>query len=44
MGPIDQYIRRATLGLPRRQRLDTAAELRVHLNARAASLSSQGLD
>lgn len=44
MSPIDLYIRRATLGLPRRSRLDTAAELRVHLNERAAALASQGLD
>lgn len=44
MSPIDIYIRRATLGLPRRARLDTAAELRVHLNERASALASQGLD
>lgn len=44
MSPIDLYIRRATLGLPRRARLDTAAELRVHLNERAMALASQGLD
>lgn len=43
MSPIDLYIRRATLGLPRRARLDTAAELRVHLNERATALASQGL-
>lgn len=44
MSPIDLYIRRATLGLPKRTRLDTAAELRVHLNERATALTSQGLD
>jgi len=44
MSPIDLYIRRATLGLPKRARLDTAAELRVHLNERAVALTSQGLD
>jgi hypothetical protein len=31
---IDTYIKRATSGLPTRERIDTAAELRVHLNAR----------
>jgi hypothetical protein len=30
---IDQYIKKATAGLPTRERIDTAAELRVHLNA-----------
>src|SRR5690606_16346940 len=44
VSPIDLYIRRVTLGLPRRTRLDTAAELRVHLNERATALASQGLD
>jgi len=44
VSPIDLYIRRATLGLPKRARLDTAAELRVHLNERTMALTSQGLD
>lgn len=44
MSPIDLYIKRATIGLPRRTKLDTAAELRVHLNERATTLTSQGLD
>lgn len=44
MSPIDMYIRRVTLGLPRKARLDTAAELRVHLNERTSALTSQGLD
>lgn len=44
MSPIDLCIRRATLGLPKRARLDTAAELRVHLNERTTALTSQGLD
>jgi hypothetical protein len=30
---INQYIKKATAGLPSRERIDTAAELRVHLNA-----------
>ena len=35
MTQIDKYIARATTGLPNRERIDTAAELRVHLNAQA---------
>lgn len=42
MTTIDRYIRRATVGLPRRERLDTAAELRVHLNERLRALSAEG--
>lgn len=42
MTTIDRYIRRATLGLPRHQRVDTAAELRVHLNERARALADEG--
>lgn len=42
MTPVDRYIRRATIGMPRRKRLDTAAELRVHLNERVADLQKQG--
>lgn len=44
MSPVDQYIRRATTGLPSRTRLDTAAELRVHLNERVGQLVEQGFD
>ncbi len=39
---LDRYIARATLGLPRAERLDTAAELRTHLLERAAQLQAQG--
>ncbi len=39
---IDQYIYRATLGLPQQERVDTSAELRVHLNARVKQLLSEG--
>jgi hypothetical protein len=35
MTQIDKYITRATAGMPTRERIDTAAELRVHLNAQA---------
>ncbi len=42
MTPVDRYIRRATMGMPRRERLDTAAELRVHLNERVRELRKQG--
>lgn len=44
MSPVDQYIRRATTGLPNRTRLDTAAELRVHLNERIKQYVAQGFD
>ena len=44
MSPVDQYIRRATTGLPNRTRLDTAAELRVHLNERITQYVAQGFD
>lgn len=44
MSPVDQYIRRATTGLPNRTRLDTAAELRVHLNERIRKYMAQGFD
>ena len=30
---INQYINKATAGLPNKERIDTSAELRVHLNA-----------
>ncbi len=40
--PINQYIYRATLGLPTQERIDTAAELRVHLNARVKQLLADG--
>ena len=42
MTPVDRHIRRATVGLPRRRRLDTAAELRVHLNERVREFLEQG--
>lgn len=39
---VDAYIHRATLGLPRDERLDAAAELRTHLLDRVAQLQGQG--
>ena len=39
---IDKYIRNATAGLPNRERIDTAAELRVHLNQKTRELMTQG--
>lgn len=44
MSPVTRYIRRATAGLPERTRLDAAAELRVHLNARIQHHMAQGFD
>lgn len=44
MNPVDQYIRRATTGLPGRTRLDKAAELRVHLNERVTQYTQQGFE
>jgi hypothetical protein len=40
--PIDTYIRRATAGLPRLERVDTAAEIRVHLLQKSRELMTQG--
>jgi hypothetical protein len=40
--PIDTYIRRATAGLPRLERVDTAAEIRVHLLQKTRELMTQG--
>jgi hypothetical protein len=40
--PIDTYIRRATAGLPRLERVDTAAEIRVHLLQKTRELMVQG--
>ena len=39
---FDAYIHRATLGLPREERLDAAAELRTHLLERVAEHQTQG--
>jgi hypothetical protein len=39
---INAYIHRATLGLPKAERLDAAAELRAHLLERTAEHESQG--
>ncbi|MFC6664903.1 permease prefix domain 1-containing protein [Deinococcus radiopugnans] len=39
---LDAYIHRATLGLPRGERLDAAAELRTHLLERVAEHMAQG--
>ena len=39
---IDKYIRNATVGLPNRERIDTAAEMRVHLNQKTRDLMAQG--
>ncbi len=40
--PIDRYIKQATAGLPRLERIDTAAELRVNLNLRIKELMLEG--
>lgn len=40
--PLDRYIFRATLGLPKNERLDTAAELRTHLTEQVEELMAQG--
>ncbi len=42
MSQIDNYIARATAGLPSRERIDTAAELRVHLNAQVKKHMLEG--
>lgn len=42
MTQIDRYIARATAGLPTRERIDTAAELRVHLNAQVKTHLLEG--
>lgn len=42
MTQIDKYIAKATAGLPTRERIDTAAELRVHLNAQAKKHMLEG--
>jgi len=39
---LNQYIHRTTLGLPRAERLDAAAELRAHLLERVAELEHKG--
>jgi hypothetical protein len=39
---LNQYVRRATLGLPRGDRLDAAAELRAHLLERVTELEGEG--
>ncbi|WP_424951178.1 permease prefix domain 1-containing protein [Deinococcus sp.] len=39
---LNQYVHRATLGLPRAERLDAAAELRAHLLERVAELEGKG--
>jgi hypothetical protein len=41
---IDRYIEQATAGLPHRECLDTAAELRVHLNNRVRELLLEGFN
>jgi hypothetical protein len=42
MSQIDKYIKKATAGLPTRERLDTSAELRVHLNAQVKKHMLEG--
>jgi hypothetical protein len=42
MSQIDKYITRVTAGLPTRERVDTAAELRVHLNAQVKKHMLEG--
>ena len=39
---LNQYVHRATLGLPKAERLDAAAELRAHLLERVAELEGKG--
>ncbi len=39
---IDCYIDKATIGLPARERIDTAAELRVHLNSQVKKHMLEG--
>lgn len=39
---FSRYVSRATLGLPRQERLEAAAELRTHLMDRAARLEQEG--
>lgn len=41
-GSIDKYIQHATAGLPQLERIDTAAELRVHLLQKTRDLMAQG--
>lgn len=43
MKPVDRFVERATAGLPRRERLETAVELRSHLDARVAAFVRGGL-
>ena len=40
--PIDKYIQQVTAGLPHLERIDTAAEIRVHLNQKTRDLMTQG--
>ena len=42
MTQIDKFIAKATAGLPTRERIDTAAELRVHLNAQVKKHMLEG--
>lgn len=39
---LNQYVQRATLGLPKAERVDAAAELRAHLLERITELEQQG--
>jgi hypothetical protein len=41
-GSIDKYIQQVTAGLPQLERIDTAAELRVHLLQKTRELMAQG--
>jgi hypothetical protein len=41
-GSIDKYIQHVTAGLPQLERVDTAAELRVHLLQKTRELMTQG--
>ncbi|GGJ25987.1 permease prefix domain 1-containing protein [Deinococcus roseus] len=42
MKTIDQYIHKATRGLPRKERIDAAAELRAHMIEKIKDLMQQG--
>lgn len=42
MSTIDQYIKTATLGLPRKERLDLAVQLRMHMQEKVQDYMEQG--
>ncbi|GGJ25996.1 permease prefix domain 1-containing protein [Deinococcus roseus] len=42
MSTVDRYIKKATLGLPRKERLDLAVQLRMHMQEKTAEYMEQG--